>query len=105
MADTVLHYSQIEGIPLLKRGKTRDVYDLGKNLLIVASDRISCFDVVLPTPIPGKGSVLTALSLFWFYKTESIIANHLVFSSIEQFPQELKRYGNVLKGRSLLVRK
>jgi phosphoribosylaminoimidazole-succinocarboxamide synthase len=74
----VLYESQVEGLTLAFRGKVRDVYDLGDALLIVATDRLSAFDVVLPTPIPEKGRVLTALSRFWFERTRSLVPNHLL---------------------------
>jgi phosphoribosylaminoimidazole-succinocarboxamide synthase len=70
--------SLITGLPLFKRGKVRDIYDLGDRLLIVASDRISCFDVVLPTKIPGKGKILTALSAYWFREMEDVVGSHLL---------------------------
>jgi phosphoribosylaminoimidazole-succinocarboxamide synthase len=79
----VLFESNVPGLPLLFRGKVRDVYDLGDALLVVASDRLSAFDVVLPTPIPDKGRVLTALSTFWFERTRQIVANHLLERRLE----------------------
>ena len=79
----VLFESDIPGLPLLFRGKVRDVYDLGDALLVVASDRLSAFDVVLPTPIPDKGRVLTALSTFWFERTGHLVANHLLDRRLE----------------------
>ncbi|MGH2461611.1 MAG: phosphoribosylaminoimidazolesuccinocarboxamide synthase, partial [Chloroflexota bacterium] len=78
--------SRLEGVPLLFRGKVRDIYDLGDRLLLVATDRISAFDVVLPTPIPDKGAVLTQLSAFWFRQTGSIVANHLLSVDLDEFP-------------------
>jgi phosphoribosylaminoimidazole-succinocarboxamide synthase len=88
------------------RGKVRDIYDAGPDhLLMVTSDRISAFDVVLPTPIPGKGRVLTGLSLFWFEHTSQAVANHLVSSSVEDFPAEFHDHGRELAGRSMLVRR
>lgn len=89
--------------PLFRRGKVRDVYDLGENLLIVASDRVSAFDVVLPTPIPDKGRILTQLSLFWldFLKEP----NHLVTADVDHFPSRLKKHADWLRGRSMLVTK
>ncbi len=92
-------------IPLLNRGKVRDIYDLGENLLIVATDRISAFDWVLPTPIPGKGKILTSMSAFWFAKYESMIPNHLLTTRFADFPENLKPYREQLEGRSMLVRK
>jgi phosphoribosylaminoimidazole-succinocarboxamide synthase len=91
------------GIP--RRGKVRDIYDLGEHLLLVATDRISAFDVVLPNGIPGKGRVLTEISLFWFRLMEGIVANHIVASDVSDFPAVLKNYRNTLEGRSMLVKK
>ena len=82
----------ITGLPLFKRGKVRDIYDLGDRLLLVATDRISCFDVVLPTRIPGKGKILTALSAYWFREMEDIVPNHLLTTDVEQFPSICHRY-------------
>jgi phosphoribosylaminoimidazole-succinocarboxamide synthase len=91
-------------LPLFKRGKVRDVYDLGERLLIVSTDRISAFDVVLPTPIPFKGLVLNKLSEFWFRFTEDLFPNHLLSADPEEFPQELRGFQE-LAGRSMLVKK
>ena len=82
----------ITGMPRFKRGKVRDIYDLGDHLLIVASDRISCFGVVLPTEIPGKGKIVTALSAYWFREMEDIVGNHLLTTDVEQFPFICRRY-------------
>jgi phosphoribosylaminoimidazole-succinocarboxamide synthase len=90
---------------LYKRGKVRDVYDLGDKLLIVSTDRISCFDVILPTPIPYKGEVLTKLSLFWFEFIKDIIPNHLITANVDDFPQNLFKHKGILRGRSMLVKK
>ena len=95
----------ITGMPLFKRGKVRDIYDLGDQLLIVASDRISCFGVVLPTKIPGKGKILTALSAYWFREMEDIVGNHLLTTDVEQFPFICRRYKEQLEGRSMLVKR
>lgn len=95
----------ITGIPLFKHGKVKDIYDLGARLLIVASDRISCFDVVLPTKIPGKGKILTALSAYWFREMEDIVGNHLLTTDVEQFPFICRRYKEQLKDRSMLVKR
>ena len=95
----------ITGMPLFKRGKVRDMYDLGDRLLIVASDRISCFDVVLPTKIPGNGKILTALSAYWFREMEDIIGSHLLTTDVEQFPFICRRYKEQLEGRSMLVKR
>jgi phosphoribosylaminoimidazole-succinocarboxamide synthase len=90
---------------LLKRGKVRDIYDLGDKLLLVATDRISAFDVVMPNPIPQKGSILTQISLFWLNIMEPIVANHLITSDVKQYPKECHPYADILHGRSMLVRK
>ncbi len=86
-------------------GKVRDIYDLDDKLLIVATDRISAFDVVLPTGIPYKGKILTALSEFWFNFTKSVIDNHLITTDMTEFPTELQKYTDILAGRSMIVRK
>ena len=93
------------GIKLLHRGKVRDIYQVEEQLLIVATDRLSAFDVVLPTPIPEKGRILTQMSLFWFEKLRDIVPNHLIQTDILQFPDELKPFSQELEGRSMLVRK
>ncbi len=90
---------------LFKRGKVRDIYEIDDNLLIVATDRISAFDFVLPDPIPNKGIYLTQLSIFWFEKMKDIIDNHLISGDVEDFPDELKDYRDVLDKRSMLVTK
>ncbi len=91
------------GIP--RRGKVRDIYDLGEHLLLVVSDRVSAFDVVLPNGIPEKGKVLTAISIFWFKRMEDIVKNHIVAVDVKDFPQSLQKYRDMLEGRSLLVKK
>ncbi len=83
MNESTLFNSTVPELLLLARGKVRDIYDLDDALLIVATDRISCFDVVLPTPIPDKGRVLTHLSRFWFKQTESIVRNHFLTMDLE----------------------
>jgi phosphoribosylaminoimidazole-succinocarboxamide synthase len=95
----------LPGLALLRRGKVRDVYDLGDRVLLVATDRISAFDVVLPTAIPGKGIVLTQLSAFWFEATRHLIANHLVTASVEELPAPLAPHRDRLRGRAMLGRK
>jgi phosphoribosylaminoimidazole-succinocarboxamide synthase len=94
---------RITEVPLYRRGKVRDVYDLGEHLLIVASDRVSAFDVVLPTPIPDKGRILTQLSLFWFEFLKE--PNHLVTADVNHFPSALRKHRDWLRGRSMLVHK
>ncbi len=100
---TVVWETNFAGVPLRGRGKVRDIYDLGERLLIVASDRLSAFDVVLPTPIPDKGKVLTQLSMFWFETLRDVVAHHVL--STTEFPAELARYEDQLRGRTMLVRK
>jgi phosphoribosylaminoimidazole-succinocarboxamide synthase len=95
----------LPGIPLLRRGKVRDSFDLGDAMLMVATDRISAFDVVLPTPIPLKGIILTQLSRFWFEQTRDIVPNHLITASIRDFPQELIARNGKLAGRSMIVKR
>jgi phosphoribosylaminoimidazole-succinocarboxamide synthase len=90
---------------LLKRGKVRDMYDLGDNLLMVATDRLSAFDVVMPDPIPDKGIILTQISLFWFEFMKSLIPNHVIASQVEDFPEACQPYADMLRGRSMLIRK
>ena len=92
-------------LKLLKRGKVRDIYDLGDYLLMVVSDRISAFDVVMPEPIPDKGIILTQISMFWFDAVESLIQNHVVAHDVDQFPKVCHQYAEVLRGRSMLVKK
>lgn len=97
--------TEFPDISLVKRGKVRDIYDLGKNLLLIATDRISAFDVVLPNGIPGKGRVLTQISIYWFKQMEDIISNHIVATGINDFPRELHKYADIIEGRSMLVKK
>jgi phosphoribosylaminoimidazole-succinocarboxamide synthase len=92
-------------LALFRRGKVRDTYDLGDALLMVASDRISAYDVVLPSMIPLKGAILTQLSRFWFQRTHSIFPNHFVSADARDFPESLRRYSNQLRGRGMIVRK
>jgi len=92
-------------LPLLRRGKVRDVYDLGSELLIVTTDRLSAFDVVLPQGIPDKGRVLNQLSLFWFKRLEDSIPNHIVAADVADFPASLRPHRELLEGRSMVVRK
>ena len=103
-ADTVITTS-LQGFKLSAQGKVRDIYDLGEHLLIVATDRISAFDVVLPDPIPFKGKVLNQISRFWFEKMGDIVSHHLVTTEVDDFPKALQGYRKVLEGRSMLVKK
>ncbi|MGR3318313.1 MAG: phosphoribosylaminoimidazolesuccinocarboxamide synthase [Candidatus Anammoxibacter sp.] len=105
MKNTIVRSTDLKDIKLFKRGKVRDVYDLGDKLLIVSTDRISCFDAVLPTCIPRKGEVLTQLSLFWFEFTKDIVPNHFLTVNVDEFPEELLNYKEMLRGRSMLVKK
>jgi phosphoribosylaminoimidazole-succinocarboxamide synthase len=104
MADVLLS-TDIKEYPLLVRGKVRDVYDLGDSLLFVATDRISAFDVVMPNGIPGKGQVLTAMSLFWFDFLKDVVDHHLVTPELSEYPQPLQQYEADLEGRSMIVTK
>jgi phosphoribosylaminoimidazole-succinocarboxamide synthase len=94
--------TQLSGLNLLRRGKVRDIYEYGDKLLLVATDRISAFDVVLPTAIPLKGAVLTQLSRFWFDMMRDIVANHLISADVNDFPEELQRFRDILRLRSTL---
>ena len=105
MTKPALYQTDLEGLKLVNRGKVRDIYDLGEHLLIVATDRISAFDVIMPNPIPGKGEVLTKLSEFWFRQMADIVGNHLVTTDVEKFPPACRPHRDVLRGRSMLVRK
>jgi phosphoribosylaminoimidazole-succinocarboxamide synthase len=102
-APKVIRETNFPGIAPLARGKVRDIYDLGDRLLIVATDRLSAFDVVMPTPIPDKGRVLTQLSLFWFDLLKDLIPNHVLSAS--EFPAPFDRFQDELAGRSMVVRK
>jgi phosphoribosylaminoimidazole-succinocarboxamide synthase len=92
-------------LKLQSRGKVRDIYKVDDHLLIVSTDRISAFDVIMPNPIPGKGEILTRMSVFWFERMENIVENHLVSIDPLDFPQECRPYEKELKGRSMLVKK
>jgi len=93
------------GLNLVARGKVRDIYDLGDALLMVTSDRISAFDVIMNEPIPDKGFVLTQISTFWFRQMEDIVKNHIISTDVADYPASCQPYSAVLKGRSMLVRK
>jgi len=103
MATQVVSRTEFKNLPLKGRGKVRDIYDLGDRLLIVATDRISAFDVVMPNPIPDKGKVLTQLSKFWFDMTKEIVPNHIISTDVKDFPEECRPYQEVLRDRSMLV--
>ena len=98
--------TNLADLKLLQRGKVRDMYDLGDDqLLMVATDRLSAFDVVMPDPIPDKGKVLTQISLFWFEVMRPIVSNHLITGDVDQYPDACRPYADILKGRSMLVKK
>jgi phosphoribosylaminoimidazole-succinocarboxamide synthase len=101
--NAIVWETNLPGIHFLNRGKVRDLYEVGDRLLIVATDRLSAFDVVLPTPIPDKGRVLTQLSLFWFDLLHDVIPNHIV--NVTDYPQELEPYRAQLEGRAMLCRR
>lgn len=97
--------TNLSGLTLRARGKVRDIYDLGDSLLIVATDRISAFDVVMEEPIPEKGKILTQISSFWFEATKDIISNHLISTRVEDFPPQCAPHKELLEGRTMWVRK
>jgi phosphoribosylaminoimidazole-succinocarboxamide synthase len=100
-----VHETNFQNLNLVRRGKVRDIYDLGENLLMVASDRISAFDVVMPDPVPDKGIILTQISLYWFEIMEPIIDNHVVSANVDDYPAVCQPYAENLRGRSMLVKK
>jgi len=104
MKDVVLT-TDLPELKLLGRGKVRDIYDLGETLLIVTSDRISAFDVIMAEGIPGKGEVLTRISAHWFGVMEEIVPHHLITTSVADFPASCQKYEEILEGRSMLVKK
>jgi phosphoribosylaminoimidazole-succinocarboxamide synthase len=104
MPDVVME-TNLPDLRLLRRGKVRDVYDLDDHLLIIATDRVSAFDVVLPNGIAGKGKVLTRISLFWFDQMKDIMENHIVATEVKEYPAALRKYEDVLSDRSMFVRK
>jgi len=101
----VVTRTDLQGIKLHSRGKVRDMYDLGDRLLMISTDRISAFDYVLPNGIPDKGRVLTGLSLFWFDLLKPIVSNHGITADVEEYPEALRPYASMLRGRSMMVRK
>jgi len=104
MSNVVLE-TNLEGLTLARRGKVRDVYDLGDRLLIVATDRISAFDYVLGSGIPDKGKVLTQLSAFWFDHVGDVLPHHVLAVDVDTFPAPLRAHSEILRGRSMLVHK
>ena len=101
----MVYQTDIKELKLFKRGKVRDVYELDGRLLIVATDRISCFDAVLPTPIPDKGKILTSISVFWFSFLKDIVSNHFISSSLSDFSNILHDKKDALNGRCMIVKK
>ena len=104
MERTVIE-TNFKGLNLIKRGKVRDIYDLGDELLMVATDRISAFDVVMPDPIPEKGKILTGISLFWFDIMKPLLPNHVISGNVDDYPESCRPYADVLRGRSMFVKK
>jgi len=105
VTNTTVVETTLSGLKLLGRGKVRDIYDVDGKLLLVASDRLSAFDVVMPDGIPGKGKVLTQISAFWFRMLEDIIPNHMISIDVDAFPPEARAHAETLRGRSMLCRK
>jgi phosphoribosylaminoimidazole-succinocarboxamide synthase len=105
MSSHVISTTEFKTLTLKGRGKVRDIYDLGDRLLIVATDRMSAFDVVMPNPIPDKGRILTQLSKFWFDLTKEIVPNHVISTEVKDYPKACEPYQEMLKGRSMLVMK
>ena len=105
MSKEVVRETDLSNLKLINRGKVRDIYEIGDTLLIVATDRMSAFDVVMDDPIPDKGKILTKISLFWFEKTSSIIDNHLITANPDEYPASCKPYKDYLLDRSMLVHK
>jgi len=100
-----LFQTDIKALQLLKQGKVRDVYDLGDQLLMVATDRISAFDVVMPDPVPDKGRILNRISLLWFDLMQPLIDNHIIASDVAAYPEHLQPYKEMLEDRSMLVKR
>lgn len=103
--ENVVLQTNFEGLKLFKRGKVRDIYDLGEYYLMISSDRLSAFDVIMNQGIPHKGEILTQISKFWFDYTKDIIDNHVITMNVDQYPEECNPYKDVLKNRSMLVKK
>lgn len=101
----VLLETNLEGLKLFKKGKVRDVYEVEDKLLIIATDRVSAFDVVLPNGIPDKGKTLTQISTYWFNQTKDIVPNHIVATEVKDYPSVLHKFADILEGRSMLVKK
>ncbi len=102
---SAIQQTNFPDLKFLNRGKVRDIYAVGDNLLLVATDRISAFDVIMPNPIPGKGVILNRMSAFWFKQMEDIIDNHIISTEVSDYPPECSPYLDILEGRSMLVKK
>ena len=100
-----LFQTDFAGLQLVSRGKVRDVFAAGENLVIVATDRLSAFDCILPTPIPDKGRVLTQMTLFWLSLLSDVLPNHLLSADVADFPAPFQSYRDQLQGRAMLVRR
>jgi len=105
MTEQIILQTEFKDLKLLNRGKVRDLYDMGDALLMIATDRISAFDVILPNGIPGKGKILTQLSAFWFSQLSGIVPHHLISTRVEDFPAACRPYRDILSGRSMLIKK
>ena len=105
MSEKIIWESDFKELNLVKRGKVRDVYEVDNRLLIVASDRMSAFDVVMDDPIPDKGKILTGISTFWFKELGSIVDNHVISTNPEEYPEPCHQYRKELEGRSMFVKK
>ena len=105
MTENIVIKSDFKDLKLVKRGKVRDVYEVEGNYLIVASDRMSAFDVVMDDPIPDKGKILTAISIFWFDKLQSTVDNHIISTNPDEYPESCQKYKKDLEGRSMYVKK
>jgi len=105
MTGHIIVETNLEGMKLVRRGKVRDVYEVDGNLLIVASDRMSAFDVVMDDPIPDKGKILTAISTFWFNRLRTVVENHIISVNPDEYPEQCRRFKDELIGRSMLVKK
>ena len=97
--------TDFEDMKLLGRGKVRDIYDFDDKMLIVTTDRLSAFDVIMPNGVPGKGKILTEIALFWFEQTKGIIQNHIITADVDEMPEVCRKHKDVLEGRSMLVKK
>lgn len=105
MVKNVVLQTDLKDLKLFKRGKVRDVYEVGEYYLIISTDRLSAFDVIMNQGIPYKGEILTRISKFWFDYTKDIIENHVVSMNVEEYPEECKKYRDIIEGRSMLVKK